>query len=131
MAAARDFGTVEKQEEAYLSVVHPTAEDIPGCMKLLDDFLICYALGPQMKSLYRHGTLGNCDSKLSEFKFCLSLKSLEPEEKRKAWLQRRAKWWASRRLGQSSEDVWEMRSKPLEGFPPPPSEMFDRTSVKS
>ena len=32
---------VIKQEEEYLRKVHPTPEDVPGCMKLFDDFLMC------------------------------------------------------------------------------------------
>lgn len=30
-----------KQEEERLRQVYPTPEDIPGCMKLFDDFLLC------------------------------------------------------------------------------------------
>ena len=30
-----------KQEEEYLRKVHPTPEEVPGCMKLFDDFLLC------------------------------------------------------------------------------------------
>ena len=37
----RDFEETVKHEEARLRIVHPTAEDIPGCMSLLDDFLSC------------------------------------------------------------------------------------------
>lgn len=36
-----DLQTAVKQEEAYLREVHPAPEDIPGCMKLFDDFLAC------------------------------------------------------------------------------------------
>ena len=36
-----DFETAVKQEEAYLRKVHPTPDDVPGCMKLFDDFLSC------------------------------------------------------------------------------------------
>jgi len=39
--SGRDFEETVKEEEARLRVVHPTAEDIPGCMTLLDDFLSC------------------------------------------------------------------------------------------
>jgi hypothetical protein len=39
----------------------------------------------------------------------MSVKGLHPEEKREAWIRRRAEWWAHRRLTRSSEDVWEMR----------------------
>jgi len=36
-----DFQTAVKQEEEYLRKVYPMTEDIPGCMSLLDGFLIC------------------------------------------------------------------------------------------
>lgn len=29
------------QEEQCLRKVHPTPEEVPGCMKLFDDFLLC------------------------------------------------------------------------------------------
>ena len=34
---------------------------------------------------------------------------MHPEERREAWIRRRAEWWAHRRLGKSSEDVWDIR----------------------
>jgi len=70
--------------------------------------------------MYRQGTLSVCSPKFEEFKFCLSIKTLDPDKRRAAWIRRRAEWWASRRVGRSSEDVWEMRSEPLTNFPPPP-----------
>ena len=39
----------------------------------------------------------------------MSMKSVEPEVKRQEWIRRRAEWWASRRVGKSSEDVWDVR----------------------
>jgi len=120
-----------KQEQARLRVVHPTTEDIPGCMTLLDDFLSCNSawlskllndtsnthlsyplvsvLGVQLKSLYRHGEMSKCGQKMEDFKFCMANKSLHPEDRRDAWIRRRAEWWAKRRLEKSSEDIWEMR----------------------
>ena len=38
------------------------------------------------------------------------MKSLEGEERRQAWLRHRAEWWARRRMGRSSEDVWDIRT---------------------
>lgn len=66
-------------------------------------------VGSQVKSLYRHGRMSECRDKMEDFKFCMSLKSMEPEAKRDAWIHRRAEWWASRRLGKSSENVWDVR----------------------
>ena len=54
--------------------------------------------------------MSECAQKLDDFKFCMSIKSLHPEEKRDMWITRRAEWWAQRRATKSSEDIWEMRT---------------------
>ncbi|KAF8624851.1 hypothetical protein AX15_005731 [Amanita polypyramis BW_CC] len=114
-----DLATAVKQEEAYLRLVYPTSDDVPGCMNLFDTFLSCNVIRSQIKSLYRYGERPDCSQKLEDFKFCLTLKSLHPEERRDAWIRRRAEWWAKRRLDRSSEDVWDIREEPLESFPKP------------
>lgn len=63
-----------------------------------------------MRSLYRYGVSATCKHKLENFKFCMSVKGMHPEEKREAWIARRAEWWAKRRIERSSEDVWDMRT---------------------
>lgn len=35
---------------------------------------------------------------------------MSDEDRREAWIQRRAEWWAARRVERSSEDVWEART---------------------
>ncbi|KAG2015632.1 DNA replication licensing factor cdc19 [Coprinopsis cinerea AmutBmut pab1-1] len=114
-----DFKTVVKQEEERLREVYPTADDIPGCLSLFELWTGCNALRSQVKAIYRYGGRPQCSEKADDFKFCLSLKALHPEEQREAWIKRRAEWWAHRRLNKSSEDVWDIREKPVEGYPPP------------
>ena len=99
---------------------------------------LCPVLGTQLKSIYRFGEMAHCSPKWNEFKFCLSTKGLHPEQRRDAWIRHRAEWWARRRLGTSSENVWERRayvlssrefcgwlthwrrdSEPLKDYPPP------------
>ncbi|KAH9978801.1 hypothetical protein BGW80DRAFT_1280987, partial [Lactifluus volemus] len=99
--------TLVAQEEARLRQLHPTPEDIPTCMTVFDDFLSCNILATQVKSLYRFGEMAHCSEKWNEFKFCMT------------WIRRRAEWWARRRLGLCSENVWEKRAEPLKGYPPP------------
>lgn len=36
-----DFKKVLEQEEARLATLHPTPEDIPGCISVFDDYLGC------------------------------------------------------------------------------------------
>ncbi|KAJ4498078.1 hypothetical protein C8R41DRAFT_157798 [Lentinula lateritia] len=107
--SSADFEKVVKQEEAYLRLVHPTPEETPTCINLFDTYLSCNAIRSQIKSFYRYGERTHCSQKLEDFKFCLGLTRMEPEERRDVWIRRRAEWWAQRRLGKSSEDVWEIR----------------------
>ncbi|KAG1862568.1 hypothetical protein DFJ58DRAFT_775804 [Suillus subalutaceus] len=107
--ASVDLETAIKQEEEYLRKVHPTVDDVPGCMTLFDEFLQCHSI---------YGQMSECGVKKEDFKFCMSLKFMHPEQKRDAWIRRRAEWWAHRRLGKSSENVWDMRKSPLPDWPP-------------
>jgi hypothetical protein len=36
-----DFKKAVEQEEARLRLLHPTPEDIPGCVTVFDDYLAC------------------------------------------------------------------------------------------
>lgn len=123
-----DFDKVVEQEVVRLRALHPTPEDIPGCVSLFDDYLACNGecigavpswltlmdcfekvIRSQVKNIYRYGERTKCDQKFAGFKYCLTTKVMHPEERREAWIRRRAEWWATRRLGQSSENVWDMR----------------------
>lgn len=80
------------------------------CSILLNSRYLWIVIGKQLTSLYRYGHMSVCGPKLDEFKFCMTLKGLHPEERREAWIRRRAEWWARRRLEKSSEDVWDIRT---------------------
>ncbi|GAA5874364.1 hypothetical protein JCM3774_005017 [Rhodotorula dairenensis] len=82
---------------------------MPSCLTLFDQFFLCYSLGSQIKSVYRHGTPRDCMPKFEDFKFCMSIKGVSNERRDELWVRRRAEWWARRRLGKSSEDVWNAR----------------------
>ncbi|KAJ7346718.1 hypothetical protein DFH08DRAFT_869106 [Mycena albidolilacea] len=113
-----DFKTAVKQEEAYLRRVYPT--DIPSCTNHLDTYFACNAIRNLVKSMYRYGYLReDCSEKWAEYKFCMSLKWMGMDERRDAWIRRKAIWWAKRRLGKSSEDVWQIRDEPLPNWPKP------------
>ncbi|CAD6590771.1 MAG: hypothetical protein TREMPRED_005875 [Tremellales sp. Tagirdzhanova-0007] len=96
------WDVVIQDEEQYQERQYPTPEDLPSCMSLMDEFFMCYALVPQLRNFYRYGIPRDCTWRWKDFKYCLSLKS-EPQE---------------RRVEGSSEDVWALREKPLENFPP-------------
>ncbi|GHJ87371.1 hypothetical protein NliqN6_3773 [Naganishia liquefaciens] len=105
-------------ELKYQEQLYPSMDDVPSCMTLFDEFLMCYALGPQIRQVYRFGTPQPCTRRFEDFKYCMSLKGEPEDERRRLWVRRRAEWWAGRRVGASSEDVWNVRREPLVGFPP-------------
>ncbi|KAG7445576.1 uncharacterized protein BT62DRAFT_896358 [Guyanagaster necrorhizus] len=114
-----DFATAVKQEATYLRLVHPTPDDIPSCFRLMELAMGCHGIRSQVKSWYRQGESSRCAYKHDDFKFCLSMKWMESDERYEAWINRRAEWWARRRLDKSSEDVWAMRMEPRKSFPRP------------
>ncbi|KAF8806419.1 hypothetical protein BYT27DRAFT_6624159 [Phlegmacium glaucopus] len=125
-----DFKVAVEQEEARLRLLHPTPSDIPSCLSTFDDYLACSLIRNQIKSIYRFGhRTKECDRKYDGFKFCLTLKIMHPEEQRETWIRRRAEWWAHRRLGKSSENVWDIRKEPIQFPKPITEEMMRSTSV--
>lgn len=122
----RDMPTLVKQELATEAALTPLKE-VPTCLTLFDKWLSCYALGPQIRHAYRHGTAADCATRREDFKFCLTLRQLDPEARRAEWLQRRAEIKAEARHGfHSSENVWSLRDTPLldpalvdPAYPPP------------
>ncbi len=46
MSRKPTLDVVIKQEKIRLRELHPTPEDVPGCMKLFDDFLLCHGETP-------------------------------------------------------------------------------------
>ncbi|KZV88700.1 hypothetical protein EXIGLDRAFT_170984 [Exidia glandulosa HHB12029] len=114
-----NFETAVQQETAYLKAVHPTPADIPSCSGTADSYFRCHLLPSQLRSVYRFGERAQCTRLLEDWKWCMSVNRLSAEQKREEWIRRRAQWWARRRLGRSSEDVWEYRTELLQEYPKP------------
>ncbi|WFD39153.1 uncharacterized protein MJAP1_002123 [Malassezia japonica] len=109
----REFDDLVKEELALQAAATP-ADEIPSCLTLFDKWLSCYALGVQFRNAYRYGTIADCAPRREDFKFCLTLRQLDPEMRRHEWLLRRAEERAHQRKGfHTSEAVWEMRRDPL------------------
>ncbi|ORX39299.1 hypothetical protein BD324DRAFT_619194 [Kockovaella imperatae] len=114
-----DWDTVYRDELRNQEAQIPTVDDVPTCMSLFDSFFKCYALFPAVRGYYRYGYVRSCSHKWDDYKYCLSIKSEDAEERRRLWIKRVAEGWTKRRLEGSSEDVWEARRTPPENFPPP------------
>ncbi|PKI83323.1 hypothetical protein MVES1_003198 [Malassezia vespertilionis] len=112
-AATQGFEQLHKEELA-LDAAATSQKEVPSCLTLFDRWLSCYALGVQFRNVYRYGTIADCAPRREDFKFCLTMRELDPEMRRAAWLNRRAEEKAHQRQSvHSSENVWEMRRDPL------------------
>ncbi|KAK0433506.1 hypothetical protein EV421DRAFT_1694339, partial [Armillaria borealis] len=67
---------------AHLRLVHPTPDDIPSCFRLMGNELSWHGLLSQVKSWYRHGESSRCAH--DDFKFCLSVKLTESDQRYEA-----------------------------------------------
>ncbi|WFD25348.1 hypothetical protein MNAN1_000316 [Malassezia nana] len=103
-----------RREELALEAAAIPPGDVPSCLQLFDKWLSCYALGSQFRHAYRYGTVADCHRYSDDLKFCMTMRKLDPEARRDAYLYRRADERAHARRGlRSSEAVWEMRRDPL------------------
>lgn len=103
------YSQLVAEDVAYHKAATPLSE-MPSCTNLFDKWAQCFALGPQLKAVYRYGGFQDCRHKLDDFKFCLTMRGMSVEEKYEAWIQRKAQQTAEKRLGrQSAENVWESR----------------------
>ncbi|SCV71618.1 BQ2448_3206 [Microbotryum intermedium] len=117
-STSRTFASLVEEERPLQAASVAMEGGMPSCIKLFDQYLSCYSLNSQIRSLYRHGTVKDCSPQFQEFKFCLSLKAQTNEERDAIWVQRRSEMWARRRMERNSEDVWEVRKN-----------AYDNTSV--
>lgn len=86
-----------------------------SCRQAFDQAFYCQSLGGKFNDIYRFGKLQSCSEQWGAFWFCMRTKSLSKEEKE---TQIRG-YYAARedrmkKEGGNSENVWEIRTKPVE-----------------
>ncbi|MCJ1364436.1 hypothetical protein MMC16_003547 [Acarospora aff. strigata] len=86
-----------------------------SCRQAFDAAFYCQSLGGQFNNIYRYGGMRDCSANWSQFWFCMRTKS-QPEEKRQSMIQEHYRQRAVKyKVGPSSEDVWEVRTEPVQG----------------
>lgn len=86
-----------------------------SCRQAFDQAFYCQSLGGQFNSIYRFGAMRSCSELWSQWRFCMRTKSVYDDETkgnmiRDHYRERLMKY----KVGPSSEDVWEMRTEPVE-----------------
>ncbi|CAO1632100.1 unnamed protein product [Sympodiomycopsis kandeliae] len=108
------FQKLLRQERVIQSAALQKKE-MPSCLTLFDAITSCYAMVPQFRHIYRYGHANDCSDKVDDWKFCLSLKGRDKEQKYQAFIERKARAMARRRMpgGNTSEEVWTIRDDPI------------------
>ncbi|KAK6361703.1 hypothetical protein TWF730_005417 [Orbilia blumenaviensis] len=97
----------------FQDTLYPTTM---SCREAFDELYFCYSLGGQFKNLYRYGTYRRCEEKSDDFWFCMRTKMYGPNTKKEMIVKYHKEKEAEKyKKGPSSEDVWKVRTEPLEG----------------
>ncbi|KAK6502973.1 hypothetical protein TWF481_008009 [Arthrobotrys musiformis] len=97
----------------FQDTLYPTTM---SCREAFDELYFCYSLGGQFKNLYRYGTYRQCEDKSSDFWFCMKTKMYGPNTKKEMIVKYHKEKEAEKyKRGPSSEDIWKVRTVPLEG----------------
>lgn len=125
-----DAQIAEKRREVLRTVRENDIASFPTDISVLsafDDVLLCFALGGQVRNYYRYGTYTTCLEQREKFWFAMWNGSLSESEinvesvaQNPRELERRKKVQQfykeklfAKKLGGSSEDVWDERSQLL------------------
>lgn len=86
-----------------------------SCSQAFDEMVACYSLGGQARHIYRYGGISYCSDRWAKMKFCLKMKNVWDDNERakriaKYHMEKLAK---QKKEGGSSEDVWSVRTVPV------------------
>ncbi|KAF8468309.1 hypothetical protein BDZ91DRAFT_722412 [Kalaharituber pfeilii] len=105
-------------ERTRLQAVGSIASEYPttmNCLHAFDKVWYCYSLGGQFLNVYRYGALRDCSEQSADWRFCMKTK-MYSEHTRKAMILARYREKAAKyKKGPSSEDVWSLRTEPVDG----------------
>jgi len=91
-----------------------------SCRDAFDQAYQCGNLGGKFNDIYRFGSLQPCSEQWGAFWFCMRMRSFTGTAEQKGEMiadhyeEREEREKKSRAGGRSSEDVWEIRTKPVE-----------------
>jgi hypothetical protein len=85
-----------------------------SCRQAFDQAFYCQSLGGKFNDIYRYGHLHSCSEQWGAFWFCMRTRTLPaPERERQIREHYASREERKRKEFGSSEDVWEIREKPV------------------
>ncbi|KAF8426676.1 hypothetical protein EV426DRAFT_702277 [Tirmania nivea] len=110
-AADRERIAAAKKAEVEYESTFPTEMN---CLHAFDQVWYCYSLGGQFLNVYRYGTLRDCSTQSADWRFCMRTKVYGETTRRAMILQHYKQKAAKYKQGLSSEDIWSIRTAPVE-----------------
>lgn len=89
-------------------------QDTMSCRSAFDYAFFCQSFGGQFVNVYRYGELRSCSEHWDNFWLCMRTRSWGENERRKAIRDHNRKKAIKYKTGPSSEDVWDMRTHPVQ-----------------
>lgn len=121
---------IKEKRTRTIKEVGQTSVDLPAHLSIttaFDELLQCFSIGGQIKQYYRYGSISSCEQQREKFWFAIRNGSFNDKDDKditnltETELNRRKKiqdFYKERLLKEkalgSSEDVWDVRQKPLE-----------------
>ncbi|KAF9887667.1 hypothetical protein FE257_009760 [Aspergillus nanangensis] len=90
-------------------------QDTMSCRSAFDYAFFCQSFGGQFVNVYRYGELRSCSEHWENFWLCMKTRTYPEESKKRAIRDHNRKKAIKYRTGPSSQDVWDMRTSPVEG----------------
>ncbi|KAF2754048.1 hypothetical protein EJ05DRAFT_163319 [Pseudovirgaria hyperparasitica] len=102
----------------------PTQPDVPNrsppdsslypstmsCRDAFDAAYYCASFGGKFNDIYRYGELRSCSEHWGQWRFCMRLKVLQPQEREQRVREFYREKEAHTRVGRNSEEVWKRRT---------------------
>lgn len=111
-----------KQQKAK-SEAAPTPNDISpnslyptemSCRSSFDYAIFCQSFGGQFTNVYRYGSFRSCSNHWDDFFLCMRVRNWKKEDRQRAIQEHHRKKAVKWKTGPSSEDIWEVRTEPVE-----------------
>ncbi|GKZ37651.1 hypothetical protein AbraIFM66950_009300 [Aspergillus brasiliensis] len=88
--------------------------DEMSCRSAFDYAFFCQSFGGQFVNVYRYGELRSCSEHWDNFWMCMKTRTLPDQQRRKAIRDHNRKKAIKYKTGPSSEDVWDVRTEPVQ-----------------
>ncbi|CRG83204.1 hypothetical protein PISL3812_00554 [Talaromyces islandicus] len=88
--------------------------DHMSCRSAFDYAFFCQSFGGQWVNVYRYGNLRSCSEHWENFWLCMKARGYSDESRRETIRDHYRKKAVKYKTGPSSEDVWEVRTEPVQ-----------------